>query len=47
MIRYIRTFAPEKGINEQVTAWAKTRHSDKVDPLSDDEIQVLKDLMLE
>ena len=47
MIRYIRTFAPEKDINEQVTAWAKTRHSDKVDPLSDDEIQLLKDLMLE
>lgn len=47
MIKYIRTFAPGKSINEQVMAWAKTQHSDKVDPLTDAEIQELKDLMLE
>ena len=47
MIKYIRTFAPGKTITEQVTVWAKTRHSDKVDPLTDEEIQKLKDLMLQ
>lgn len=47
MVNYIRSFAPGKSINEQVTAWAKTRHSDEVDPLTDDEIQALKDLLLE
>lgn len=47
MIKYIRTFAPNGTITDQVTAWAKTRHSDKVDPLTDDEIQALKDLLLE
>ena len=46
MIRYMRTFAPNGTITDQVTAWAKTRHSDKVDPLTDDEIRLLKDLML-
>ncbi len=46
MVKYIRTFAPGKTIQEQVTAWAKTRHSDDVDPLADEEIQELKDLML-
>lgn len=47
MIKYIRTFAPGKSINDQVTAWAKTRHSEKVDPLSDQEIEDLKQLLLE
>ena len=47
MIRYIRTFAPGGTITDQVTAWAKTRHSDKVDPLTDDELKELKQLMLE
>ncbi|MBR2210323.1 MAG: tyrosine-protein phosphatase [Bacteroidales bacterium] len=47
MVMYIRTFAPGKTIQEQVTAWAKTRHSEDVDPLTDQEIQELKDLMLE
>ena len=47
MIKYIRTFAPGGSITDQVTAWAKTRHSEKVDPLTDDEIQALKDLLLE
>lgn len=47
MIRYIRTFAPSGTITDQITAWAKTRHSSEVDPLTDEEIQALKDLMLE
>ena len=47
MIKYIRTFAPSGSITDQVTAWAKTRHSDTVDPLTDEEIQTLKDLMLQ
>ena len=47
MVRYIRTFAPGRSIGEQVTAWAKTRHSDEVDPLTDDEIALLKTLLLE
>ena len=47
MVKYIRTFAPGKSIQEQVTAWAKTRHSEKVDPLTDAEIQELKALLLE
>jgi Protein tyrosine/serine phosphatase len=47
MIRYIRTFAPGGTITDQVTAWAKTRHSENVDPLTDDEIQLLKDLMID
>lgn len=47
MIKYIRTFAPGKTITEQISAWAKTRHSEKVDPLSDEEIEELKLLMLE
>ena len=47
MVKYIRSFAPGKSIQEQVTAWAKTRHSDKVDPLTDAEIEALKLLLLE
>ncbi|MBR4228394.1 MAG: tyrosine-protein phosphatase [Bacteroidales bacterium] len=47
MVYYIREFDPKGTIQDQVTAWAKTRHSDKVDPLTDKEIQELKDLMLE
>ena len=47
MVMYIRTFAPGKTIQEQVTAWAKTRHSTDVDPLTEEEIQELRTLMLE
>ena len=47
MIKYIRTFAPNGTITDQITAWAKTRHSDKVDPLTDDELKELKELLLE
>lgn len=47
MIKYIRTFAPQGTINDQVTAWAKTRHSESTDPLTDNEIQELKLLLLE
>ena len=47
MIRYIRTFAPGKSINEQITAWAKTRYSDSIDPLTDLEIEELQELLLE
>ena len=47
MVKYIRTFAPGGTITDQVTAWAKTRHSDKVDPLADEELKELKQLMLE
>ena len=47
MIKYIRTFAPNSTITDQITAWAKTRHSDKVDPLTDQEIDELKGLLLQ
>ena len=47
MVMYIRSFAPGKTIQEQVTAWAKTRHSEDVDPLTDQEIEQLKMLLLE
>lgn len=47
MVKYIRTFAPGATIGEQVTAWAKTRHSDNVDPLTDEEIDELKAMLLE
>ena len=47
MIKYIRTFAPQGTINDQVTAWAKTQHSESTDPLTDNEIQELKLLLLE
>lgn len=47
MVKYMRSFAPEKTIQEQVTAWARQRHSDQVDPLTDEEIEELKRLMLE
>ena len=47
MVKYIRSFAPGKTIQEQVTAWAKTSHSEEVDPLTDQEIQELKGLLLE
>ena len=47
MIKYIRTFAPGGTITDQVTAWAKTRHSEKVAPLTDDELKELKQLLLE
>lgn len=47
MVQYIRTFAPEGTIQDQVEAWAKTRHSDTVNPLTDQEIQTLRELMLE
>ena len=47
MIKYIRTFAPNGTITDQITAWAKTRHSDKVDPLTDQEIDELKVLLLQ
>ena len=46
MVKYIRTFAPGGNITDQVTAWAKTRHSDTVDPLTDQEIDALKELLL-
>lgn len=32
MVRYLRTFAPEGTINDQVYVWATTRHSETVDP---------------
>ena len=47
MVKYFRTFAPGQTIQEQVMAWAKTQHSDQVDPLSDAEIGQLKALLLE
>lgn len=47
MIKYVRTFAPNGTITDQITAWAKTRHSDKVDPLTDQEIDELKGLLLQ
>ena len=47
MVNYIRSFAPGKTIQEQVTAWAKTKHSDEVNPLTDSEIEELKKLLLQ
>jgi hypothetical protein len=47
MVKYLRTFSPTGDIQEQVTAWAKTRHSYSVDPLTDSEIAELKQLLLE
>lgn len=47
MVNYIRSFAPGKSIQEQVTAWAKTEHSDEVNPLTDSEIEELKRLLLQ
>ena len=47
MVNYIRSFAPGKTIQEQVTAWAKTKHSDEVNPLTDSEIEELKMLLLQ
>ena len=47
MVKYFRTFAPGQTIQEQVTAWAKTRHSPDVEPITDDELKELKEFMLE
>jgi len=46
MVMYIRTFAGNT-IQEKITTWAKTQHSNDVDPLTDQEIQDLKDLLCE
>lgn len=46
MVRYLRTFAPNSTIKEQVKAWAKTRHSNDVDPLTDAEIEQLRSLLI-
>lgn len=46
MVRYLRTFAPSGTIKDQVTAWAKTRHSNSVDPLTDAEIGLLRQYLL-
>lgn len=46
MVRYLRTFAPEGTIKDQVIAWAKTQHSPEVPPLSDEEIASLRQYLL-
>lgn len=46
MVRYLRTFAPEGTIKDQVTAWAKTQHSPEVAPLSDEEIESLRKYLI-
>ena len=46
MVKYLRTFAPEGTIKDQVTAWAKTQHSPEVAPLSDEEIAALRKYMI-
>ena len=46
MVKYLRTFAPAGTIKDQVTAWAMTRHSEDVDPLSRDEIELLRSLLI-
>lgn len=46
MVKYLRTFAPTGTIKDQVTAWAMTRHSEDVDPLSRDEIELLRSLLI-
>ncbi len=46
MVRYLRQFAPEGNIKDQVTAWAITRHSEEVAPLSKDEIELLRSLLI-
>lgn len=46
MVKYLRTFAPAGTIKDQVTAWAMTRHPGDVDPLSRDEIELLRSLLI-
>jgi len=46
MVKYLRTFAPNGTIKDQVTAWAVTRHSADVDPLTKDEIDLLQKLLI-
>jgi hypothetical protein len=47
MVRYLRTFAPEGNIKDQVTAWAMTRHAESVEPLTGEEIALLRQYMIE
>ena len=47
MVAYLRTSFPGDTIQEIVTAWAKTRFSNSVDPLTDQEIASLKALLLD
>lgn len=46
MVKYLRTFAPEGTIKDQVMAWAKTQHSPEVAPLSDEEIAALRNYLI-
>ncbi len=46
MVKYLRSFAPEGNITDQVTAWAKSRHSESVDPLSSEEIALLREYLV-
>ena len=46
MVYYLRTFAPEGTIKDQVIAWAKTRHSASEDPITDDEIALLRQYLI-
>ena len=46
MVKYLRTFAPGGTIKDQVTAWAKTQHSQEVAPLSDEEIESLRKYLI-
>ena len=46
MVKYLRSFTPSGTIKDQVMAWAKTRHSDTVDPLSDEEIEALRNYLI-
>lgn len=47
MVKYLHTFAPTGTIKDCVTTWAKTRHSNDVDPLTDAEIALLRQYMIE
>ena len=46
MVKYLRSFAPEGNIKDQVTAWAMARHSESVDPLSPEEISLLREYLI-
>ena len=47
LVKYLRTFAPNGTINEQVKAWAKTRYNNStIDPLSEEEIELLRSYLI-
>ena len=49
MVSYLRRYGyPQvQDINQLVLKWATTRHSDRIDPLSMEEIALLKEYLIE